>query len=90
MAEKKSSTAKKSTGNATPPSSSKGKEAKAQSQRNLLLIGGAAVVGILAFWLLWRGKPADTMAVFMPANTAVYVHLDLNELTSAEMEKITS
>ncbi len=90
MAEKKSSTSKRSIENATPPSSSKGKAAKAQSQRNLLLIGGAAAVGIVVFLLLWRGKPADTMAVFMPANTALYVHLDLNELTSAEMEEITA
>jgi len=89
-AQKKSNgSTKKATGDAGPPSASKGQAARPQSQRNLLLIGGAVVVGIVALFLFTRSKPADSMASFMPANTALYFHLDLNELTSTEMEEIT-
>ncbi|MEX1143476.1 MAG: DUF3352 domain-containing protein [Anaerolineales bacterium] len=56
----------------------------------MLLIGGAVVVGIIVLFLLTQRKPADSMASFMPANTAMYFHVDLNELTSEEMQEITA
>lgn len=62
----------------------------AKTRRSLLIFGGI-VAGILALVLLGQlTKRPDLIAAHMPADAAVYIHVDLKEVNSAEMQKIVA
>lgn len=60
----------------------------AKTQRTLLLVGGIAAVIILAvLFAPFLGK-RDIIAAHMPANSTVYLQLDLNAFNSTGMQEI--
>ncbi|MEX1248762.1 MAG: DUF3352 domain-containing protein, partial [Anaerolineales bacterium] len=88
MAERKSksSSAKKPAKKETLPKGLFGKTGL--SQRNILIIGG--VIAVVVLLVLFGRGVVDPIARYVPADAVLYVSIDLDELSSAEMEEIVT